>query len=999
MANLERTAYPRFARVITARDLAQQYTPDENEVGWVSARSRTGRLGLLVLLKTFQQLHYFPEIESVPSEIVDHIRSVLRLPPDTAFDYRESRTLYRHCAEIRSYLGIQQYYGKEAKRLAVRAAYEAAEVMDQRVDIINATIEELIFRRYELPAFSTLDKIAETAATTVQERLYDRIAKGLTPARRQFLDDLLATDFEQRQSALQAIKALPKRASKKHLEAVLEQLAWLESMGDVDAPLKNVPVTKLRHLAHQASLLDADDLKRTVSLRRYALVLALIHRMRVRARDDAAEMFIRRVGTLHKRAKEELALIQLRQREMTEQLVARLDGVLEILAEETQDRPTGRRIRALLAPDGDLELLRWDCATVRVWSGSNHLPLLWKFFASHRAILMRLVQALSFQPATQDRSLLNALDIVLANEGRRAEWISDHVVLGFCSDRWRKLIQRPDSQGPPTNRRFLEVCVFSHLASELKSGDTCIAGSEAFADYRDHLVPWSECETRLADYCAKVGIPASANECIAQIKQTLTDTAARVDAAFPDLKTDVTIGKDGEPVLRRVQAREIPSSAIALHSSVLREMPIRHLLDILANIEHWTHFTRHFGPISGHDPKIKQATQRYLQTVFAMGCGLGPNQAARHFVDEVSPHMLSRVHRRHMTVEKLEAAHRELVELYLRLDLPRLWGDGKRVAADGTQYDFYDQNLLAGYHFRYRKMGAVAYRHVANNYIATFQHFIPPGVWEAIYVIEGLLKARLSVEADTVYSDTQGQSVTVFAFTYLMGINLMPRIRNWKDLDFFRADKQLRYRHIDGLFKGEIDWQLIRTHWKDLMQIALSMQAGKIASPLLLRRLSASGQRNRLFLAAQELGRAQRTVFLLNWIASLTLRQEVTAETNKIESYNGFAKYFSFGGDVIAENDPDEQQKRLRYNDLVASAVILQNTVDMMRILRKLDADGHAVSGQDVAFLSPYPTSAVKRFGDYRLDLKRPPESWIQDRLFKEAAKAARTRAVTDPSE
>ena len=34
----------------------------------------------------------------------------------------------------------------------------------------------------------------------------------------------------------------------------------------------------------------------------------------------------------------------------------------------------------------------------------------------------------------------------------------------------------------------------------------------------------------------------------------------------------------------------------------------------------------------------------------------------------------------------------------------------------------------------------------------------------------------------------------------------------------------------------------------------------------------------------------------------------------------------SFGGDVIAENDPDEQQKRLRYNDMVASSVILQNT-------------------------------------------------------------------------
>lgn len=50
-----------------------------------------------------------------------------------------------------------------------------------------------------------------------------------------------------------------------------------------------------------------------------------------------------------------------------------------------------------------------------------------------------------------------------------------------------------------------------------------------------------------------------------------------------------------------------------------------------------------------------------------------------------------------MSLEKLETAQRELIELYLRLDLPKHWGDGKTVAADGTQYDFYDNNLLAGY--------------------------------------------------------------------------------------------------------------------------------------------------------------------------------------------------------------------------------------------------------------------------------------------------------------
>jgi TnpA family transposase len=74
-----------------------------------------------------------------------------------------------------------------------------------------------------------------------------------------------------------------------------------------------------------------------------------------------------------------------------------------------------------------------------------------------------------------------------------------------------------------------------------------------------------------------------------------------------------------------------------------------------------------------------------------------------------------------------------------------------------------------------------------------------------------------------------------------------------------------------------------------------------------------------------------RTVYLLEWIGSRELRLEVTANTNKIESYNGFAKWLSFGGDVIAENEPEEQQKRLRFNDLVASVVIFPNTADMMQ--------------------------------------------------------------------
>jgi hypothetical protein len=87
----------------------------------------------------------------------------------------------------------------------------------------------------------------------------------------------------------------------------------------------------------------------------------------------------------------------------------------------------------------------------------------------------------------------------------------------------------------------------------------------------------------------------------------------------------------------------------------------------------------------------------------------------------------------------------------------------------------------------------------------------------------------------------------------------------------------------------------------------------------------------------------------------------------------------SFGRDVITENDPDEQQKHLRYNDLVATAVILQNTVDMARILTELKRNEWKISAADLSLLSPYQTSTVKRFGEYAVNLSRPPEPWIKE--------------------
>jgi TnpA family transposase len=90
-----------------------------------------------------------------------------------------------------------------------------------------------------------------------------------------------------------------------------------------------------------------------------------------------------------------------------------------------------------------------------------------------------------------------------------------------------------------------------------------------------------------------------------------------------------------------------------------------------------------------------------------------------------------------------------------------------------------------------------------------FTHFITCGVWEAVYILDGLLKNLSDIQPDTLYADTQGQSGPVFAISYLLGIKLMPRIRNWKDCAFLRPSEDSTYKYIDPLFKGVANWNLI----------------------------------------------------------------------------------------------------------------------------------------------------------------------------------------------
>ncbi|EHY87515.1 Tn3 family transposase [Saccharomonospora azurea] len=1030
MAAIDRTAYPRFKRVVPARELAEAFTPTIGEITWAREKTQNDPhlLALLVWLKSYQRLGYFPKLDEVPPVVVEHVRGVLELATEVVLEHDADRTAKWHRGLVRSFVGVK-YDAARARRVAGEAIRKAVTTKDNPADLINVALEELVRAGCELPGFSTLDRMAAAIRAETNTALYAMVAARIDLAGKARLARLLWLDPTSRRSEFDRLKTPAQAATLGKFKLRLAHLQEVDALGPTERWLDGIPSTKLAHFAGEARVTDVGDMRDIGEAKRLTLLASLIHECRTSARDEVATMFCKRMAVLHKKGRERLAELHEQHRAESERLLdvfgdvlagareataVTEDGTVSPEAAAAVAERVGRLLLKTLTDAGGVEQLSAAHEAVSAHHGNNYLPLLEQFYKSHRSALFTLLDTLELEATSADHSVADAVEFLRAIRGRTGEYVPEKVTvcrgedavtvaidIDFVTEAWRKILVVKDRPGKLV-RRHLEVCVFSYLASELRSGDIAVVGANSYANLHAQLMSWDECAPLAEQFCGQAGIPSDPKKLTAHYRAALGDIAAVVDAGFPR-NTDLSFA-DGRPVLRRRKGADRRPSALALEEAIHQRLPERGLLDILARTAHLVGWPRHFGPASGSDPKIRDAMARYVLTVFANGTLLGPAQVARHMRDQVSAHELSIAANKHTTCAKIDAASTDVINEFAKLDVAGMWGDGRVVAVDGTQVDTWENNILAESHIRYGGYGGIAYRHISDTYIALFSRFIPCGVWEAVYIIEGLLRNDSDIQPDTIHADTQGQSLPVFGLAALLGFDLLPRIRNWADLNFYRPSVDTRFEHIDALFgENVIDWGLIETHWPDLLRTAISISEGRLSSVTLLRRLGNNSRKNRLYRAFRELGRVIRTITLLRFLADAQLREQITAITNKAEAFHGFSAWLRFGGEAIGRNDPDYQEKIIKFNELLANCVIYSNACDITAAANALAADGHPIDTDDLATISPYITHTIRRFGDWVLDLSTPDAvpvttlDLVPGALFPGDITAAAAPSVTAP--
>ena len=162
----------------------------------------------------------------------------------------------------------------------------------------------------------------------------------------------------------------------------------------------------------------------------------------------------------------------------------------------------------------------------------------------------------------------------------------------------------------------------------------------------------------------------------------------------------------------------------------------------------------------------------------------------------------------------------------------------------------------------------------------------PGTVHEAPCILDGLLKNEVGRRVREQYADMGGFADHVFAACAILGYALVSRIRDLPSKRLYVLDRASVPGQLRPLIGGMIDTGLIERNWPDILRLAATMTAGTVAPSLIPRKLATFPRQNELATALSEVGRVERSIFMVNWIMDPDLRRRAQVGLNKGEAHH-----------------------------------------------------------------------------------------------------------------
>lgn len=547
--------------------------------------------------------------------------------------------------------------------------------------------------------------------------------------------------------------------------------------------------------------------------------------------------------------------------------------------------------------------------------------------------------------------LLNAIRILSGGSSK------DHPI-DFLRNgsKWHRHLRAQASD----DHRLWEVCVLFHLRDALRSGDIWLKGSRRYGDLKQVLV-----STQAIGHAARLAVPLQPHEWLTERRSLMENGLKALGRAARNRTIPGGSIEKGVLRLEKLEA-DVPKGTEDMVLDLYKRMPGIKITELLLEVDAMIGFSEAFTHLRTGAP----CTDRIglMNVLLAEGINLG----LRKMADATLTHgfwELMRIARWHVESEAYNRALSMIVEAHGNLPMASFWGSGHSASSDGQFFRVSEKgeamNLINAKYGN--EPGLKAYSHVSDQYAPFSTQVIPATASEAPYILDGLLLNETGKQIHEQYADTGGFTDHVFAACSITGFKFIPHIRDLPSKRFHVFDPAGAPTNLRSMIADKINVPLIERNWPDILRIAATMTAGIMPPSQILRKLASYPRQNELAVALREVGRIERTLFMINWIMDTGMQRRARVGLNKGESHHALKQAINFyRRGEIRDRTTEGQHYRIAGLNLLAAVIIFWNTLKLGEAVKDRSQTGLPIPPELLAHVSPLGWEHINLIGEYR---------------------------------
>lgn len=946
-------------------DLARLYTFEPRDIDLIQRRREDrNRFGIALQLALLRHpgaalAQVLDRVPELPDDLLAFIAEQIGVTVSVMADYAaREQTMTDHARELAAALGLRGAVRADIAFM-IAAAADAAWSTDKGLVIAAGVIAALRQAKILLPSISTIERASIAGRARARKQTTHTLLSGLAADQIVKLDALFVIDPNLGVTPLAWLKAVPVAAKPDHVRQIVDRLRAVRAIG-ISAKA-GVPIhpDRYRQFVREGRASPAYLIERYAASRRRAMLVAFLIDMEERLTDAAIEMTDKLIGSIFVRAKNTQARRYVATSKDVSRLMRLFRGTIDAISRALEN--DADTLGAIDDAVGWANLLkvRHEVAAIAETADEDPLVVATDRYATLRKFAPALLEALEFKAGRGSTRTIAAIRLLreLNRSGKRD--VPPDAPMPFKKE-WRKLVIGADGK---INRRFYETAVLAHLRNKLRSGDVWVERSAAYRRFDSYLLP----AAAAAPVAATLGLPATADEWLDRRSKDLDWRLKRFSHRLGRNQLDGISFTNGRLHITPVKATA-PAEAEILADQLNAVMPRIRVTELLHEVARETGFMAAFTNL--RTGEACPAENALLATILADATNLGLSRMAAAS-QGVTRDQLVWTQEAYIREDTYHAALATIINAHHRLQIASIWGDGTTSSSDGQFFRGGKRAASGGdINARYGvDPGFSFYTHVSDQHGPYHVKVISAATHEAPYVLDGLLHHGSHLGITEHYTDTGGATDHVFALCAMLDFRFCPRLRDFPDRRLIPIELPATYPDIAPLLGKRIRVDIIREHWDDVIRLVASLKAGHVAPSVMLRKLAAYERQNQVDIALQEIGKIERTLFMLDWLENPALRRRCQAGLNKSEQRHALTQAIcTFRQGRIIDHSHEAQQYRASGLNLVIAAIVYWNSTYMADAVAHLRSIGEPVRDDLLAHTSPVGWEHIAFSGDFLWD-------------------------------